>query len=419
MTTDVIIIGAGAAGLMAARELRRAEKNVIVLEASGRVGGRVMTLNDTNAGVPVELGASFVHGEAPETTALLDEARLASFPVLGSHYRSEHGKLSAQGPIWNRMGRVFSYMKSNRKEDRSFDDFLAERPGGARLAEEREFARGFIRGFMAADTSLISEKSLAEQGDPAEGASQARRIVKGYGALIDFVKHDVSSFIRLNHAAKKIIWNRSHVRVIDIYGTAYTAASVIVSVPLAALQDDTIVFEPEIPQFRAAARQLVMGHVAHVNVVVKERFWEDKAENISYVHTPERPFNVWWTQSPLQAPLITGWCGGPPALDLTESESIDETVIKELAHTFGMRRSRAEKLTESIHWNDWSSDRNIRGAYSYVAVGGADAPPVLARSIEGTLIFAGEATDPDTSGTVEGALATGKRAAQQVSRGLR
>jgi monoamine oxidase len=162
-----------------------------------------------------------------------------------------------------------------------------------------------------------------------------------------------------------------------------------------------------------------MGHVAHVNVVVKERFWEDKAENISFVHTPDRAFNVWWTQNPMQAPLITGWCGGPPARDLTGSGSIDDMVIRELARTFGMRRSRAEKLTESIHWNDWSADRNIRGAYSYVGVGGVDAPPVLARSIEGTLIFAGEATDPDTSGTVEGALATGKRAAQQVSRGLR
>ena len=79
-----------------------------------------------------------------------------------------------------------------------------------------------------------------------------------------------------------------------------------------------------------------------------------------------------------------------------------------------MRRSRVEKLAESIHWHDWSQDRNIRGAYSYVGVGGVDAPPVLARAIAGTLFFAGEATDPESSGTVEGALASGKRAARQV-----
>jgi monoamine oxidase len=87
MTSDVIIIGAGAAGLMAARDLHPAGKSVIGLEAADRIGGRAMTVNAPRAGVPVELGASFVHGEAPETTKLLDEARLVSVPVLGDQYR--------------------------------------------------------------------------------------------------------------------------------------------------------------------------------------------------------------------------------------------------------------------------------------------------------------------------------------------
>lgn len=416
MTSDVIIIGAGAAGLMAARELKRAGKTVVVLEASERIGGRTMTLTDTNAGLPVELGASFVHGDAPETTKLLDEARLVTVPVLGRQFRSDHGKLSEQGPIWKRMSRVFKYMNANRKDDRSFQEFLDDRPGGKGLEEERELARGFVQGFNGADTNLISEKSLAEQGDPAEGASEARRIVKGYRALIDHLKHDVSSFIHVNHGAKKIEWSQSHVRVIDIYGTTYSAAAVIITVPLPILQDDVLVFEPDIPELRRAARQLVMGHVAHVNVVVKERFWKDKAEDLSFVHTPTRPFNVWWTQYPLQASLITAWSGGPATLELMESDEIEEVAISEMARVFGMRRSRASSLAESLHYYDWSSDRNYRGAYSYIGVGGSGAPKVLARPIEGTLFFAGEATDPETSSTVEGAIASGKRAARQIIR---
>ena len=79
-TQDVVIVGAGAAGLMAARELVRAGKRVVVLEASHRVGGRVLTLFETRAGMPIELGAEFIHGDAPVTTRLLDEARLATVP---------------------------------------------------------------------------------------------------------------------------------------------------------------------------------------------------------------------------------------------------------------------------------------------------------------------------------------------------
>ena len=100
---DVVVIGAGAAGLMAARELMRAGKRVVVLEGSQRVGGRVLTLFETRAAMPIELGAEFVHGDAPITTRLLDEARLATVPVSGEHVQSDDGQLAPQGPIWARM----------------------------------------------------------------------------------------------------------------------------------------------------------------------------------------------------------------------------------------------------------------------------------------------------------------------------
>src|SRR5215207_2612278 len=153
--TDTLVIGAGAAGLFAARELMRAGLEVIVLEANHRVGGRILTELETRAGIPIELGAEFVHGEAPETTKLLDEARLATVPVLGRHYRSDDGQLAPQGQAWSRMAKVFALMSSRRKSDRSFQEFLDGRPGGARLSAEREMALAFVQGFNGADASLI------------------------------------------------------------------------------------------------------------------------------------------------------------------------------------------------------------------------------------------------------------------------
>jgi monoamine oxidase len=411
---DVIIVGAGAAGLMAARELRRAGREILVLEASPRAGGRVLTLYETNAGVPVELGAEFIHGDAPETRKLLDEARLITVPVLGEHYRSDRGELSDQGAVWKRMKKVFRHLNPDRKTDRSFQDFLDDKPGGRSLANERELARGFVQGFNGADPSLISEKSLAEQGDPTEGAAEANRIVNGYGALIEFLMHDLTDHIRSSVAVTRIVRAESQVTVIDEHEKEHVARAVIITVPLPLLQDNTIILEPDIPAIRKAAHQLVMGHVARVSVVVKERFWEKKVEDLSFVHSPERPFNVWWTQNPLRAPVITGWSGGPPAFELTRGQHVEDIALTELARAFAMKRARLDTLVDSIHTYDWSQDPNVRGAYSYSGVGGAHAARILARAFDDRIYLAGEATESGASATVEGALLSGKRAAKKV-----
>jgi monoamine oxidase len=251
---SVVVVGAGAAGLMAARELHRAGCAIVVLEASERVGGRVHTLSDSAAGIPLELGAEFIHGEAPETNRLLAEAHLVSVPVMGEHYRSERGKLSSQERTWNRMARVFERIDADREQDRSFQEFLDEEPGGQRLKEDRELARGFVQGFYGADPGRISEKSLAQQGDPTEGAAQAARVVHGYAALIAHLHRDLEDIVRLDTVVHRILWDESRVRVFARDGREYSARAAVITVPLPALQDESLVIKPEVPRVRDAAR---------------------------------------------------------------------------------------------------------------------------------------------------------------------
>ena len=416
--TDAIIIGAGAAGLMAARELILAGKTVRVLEASHRIGGRIFTEYDELSGMPIELGAEFVHGEAKETTRLLDEARLPTVSVAGVHHGSEHGRIEPLGGAWNRMSLVFNHLNPRRKHDRPVQEFLDERPGGARLSEERKLARGFVEGFEAADMKLISEKSLAEQGDPTEGATEARRIVRGYGALLEYLLREVEGQVRLDTAARRIVTTDTGVRVIDQRGGQHRARTAILAVPLTALQDESLTLEPDAAAMRRAASQLVMGHAMRVSVVLKERFWKDKVKDLSYLHTPNRQFAVWWTQSPVMSPMLTAWAGGPPATALSHSADVESVVLAEMARAFNMRRSRVDALVESVHTHDWTRDAHIRGAYSYVGVGGVTAPKRLARPISPNVFMAGEAGEPDDGGTVEAAIKSGKRAAGQVLRRL-
>ena len=160
-TFDTLIIGAGAAGLAAARRLREAGQTTLILEARDRIGGRVLTTVDPHTALAIELGAEFVHGEAPRTMRLADAAGLVTVPVLGAHYRADRNNIEPLGDMFKRIGRVFRKMKDDREPDRSFQEFLDEKPGGRKLAMERELARGFAQGFFAADTARISEKSLA------------------------------------------------------------------------------------------------------------------------------------------------------------------------------------------------------------------------------------------------------------------
>jgi monoamine oxidase len=446
-----VIIGAGAAGITAARELDEQGVDVVVLEARERIGGRVWTHRDRVTPAPIELGAEFIHGSAPELEKTLDDARLPTIDVAGQRWIASGGRGKVEGSsgkwrpmddFWEQLYRVMHLMDDGSKRDRSVQEFFDTRPGGRRLAQERRLAKQFIEGFHAADPRLISALALVESGTPGEDMKESRlaRVAGGYSTLIEWMAAPIADRIRLGAIVTAVRWKRGEV-IVDVQHAdgrsrfAVEASAAIVAVPLGVLQappgeTGAIAFDPDLGAAkRDALDHLVSGPAVRVVFHLGERAWASEefakkigAEDVgtlSFLHSMDPDFPVWWTAYPVRAPVIVGWHGGPAALRLSQlpPDQLEARAIASLARHLHTTPQRLRGMVEGVWTHDWVHDPFARGAYSYQRVGGAEAPATLARSLKGTLFFAGEATGTNGgTGTVDGAIATGRRAAKQVLR---
>jgi monoamine oxidase len=435
---DVAIIGAGAAGLAAASTLSSAGLNVCLLEARDRIGGRIHTHHDPATEVPIELGAEFVHGRPRETLNLLRQAVLSIEPVHGERYCFDEGRLHACEYLDDEFDQVLGRLPApGSGPDQSFADFLKSLPGIS--AETRKHVCAYIEGFEAAYPDRISAQALALENrasDEIEGY-RSFRIPNGYRALLSPLAPGKSSDfpIRLNTMVRQIDWRAGRVEITaqDASGEVQLQArKAIVTLPLAVLQarpgeTGTVAFVPELKSKQNALDHLEMGPVIRVVLRFRERFWERiEAESkrgrrslseMSFLHSDDPIFPTWWTTMPREAPILTAWSAGPHCATLASQDhaTIVSRALDTLSQLMHMSRGDLDRLLEAHYLHDWQADPFARGAYSWTKVGGVSAAAELARPLDFTLFFAGEATDSNGhNGTVNGALESGYRAAQEV-----
>jgi monoamine oxidase len=410
---DVLVVGAGVAGLAAARALAAAGRRVLVLEARDRVGGRVETVADARFPVPVELGAEFVHGRPAATWRVLREARLAVVDADGAHWRRgpaglERADFGAEA-VLRRLGEV--------EDDVSFAEFLRRFCPGPELAEARAQAEALVAGFEAADPERISARSLARELGGG-GIDASYRLVEGYGALVRHLRREAEAGgarLALESAVQVVRHGPDGVEIEarrDGRQATFRARRTVITLPLGVLP--TVRFEPALPEKRGAG--LDPGAAVKVVLAFRESFWEDAGlEDAAFLHLPGAAFPTWWTMLPVRAPVLTAWVGGPEAARLAGQppEAVTALALDALSTVFDRRLLDAQLLAARSH--DWLADPFARGAYSHVLVGGADARARLAAPVGDTLFFAGEATDVSgESGTVAGALSSGERAAREA-----
>lgn len=426
MTTapDVAIIGAGMAGLAAARRLADQGLEVLLVEARERVGGRVETVHP-EAALSAELGAEFVHGDPDVTLDLLRAAGTGRERVHDIHHTVRNGLLVEEPRVWARFGKLMSKAPPPSR-DMSARDFLARQ----RLSDhDRRLFENLIEGYYGAPLGEISIASIVEDSSGAIGTDDTAmtRVRGGYGALAHFLLEHIRAKggrIVYGHVVRTIDWSMHRVRIDCQVGdviTSIVAKRAIITLPLGVLAqtgEDAIQFHPNLGGHARAMRGLGMGQVVKPVICLIEPVWRDYIDTpLHFLHAvPGAAFPTFWVRAFDGAFQLTAWAGGPEVnvfADMTR-EAIIVQALGDFGATLRIPLARLESAVDHYHFHDYANDPFSRGAYSFTRVGGSTAASTLATPLGDVLYFAGEATDAEYEGSVAGALRSGYRAADQI-----
>ncbi|HTK20804.1 MAG TPA: NAD(P)/FAD-dependent oxidoreductase [Mucilaginibacter sp.] len=422
---DVIIIGAGAAGLMAAYKLSKAGKQVMVLEARDRVGGRMHTLNDD---LHIELGAEFIHGDLPVTLQLLKEAGIEVISASGEMWHSRDGKFSKNEEQFEHWSLLMGKLNQLDK-DISIGDFLQQEFGDEKYTTLKAWVTRFVSGYDTADPFKASAFALRREWQ-SEDDDEQHRVKGGYGVMINYLvnasKENDAQFY-LNTIAKHIHWTHGQVEVITSDNESFKARQLIIALPLGVLKADeseqaSITISPSVGMCKEAIDQIGFGAVVKVLLQFKTAFWEDQSitgtdlRDMGFILSGEA-IPTWWTQHPSSSTLLTGWLGGPPAerkKNMSNDELLEEG-LQSISRIFNIDIDKLKSDLVASHVVNWTTDPFTLGSYAYDMVESAAARKVLNTPIDHTIYFAGEYLyDGPAMGTVEAALTSGLETAGKI-----
>lgn len=412
---DVVVVGAGAAGIMAAWEMALVGKSVIVLEARDRIGGRIHTLRDKNFHQPVELGAEFIHGNLKMTSLLLEKAGIKRNKVGGDMWKVQDGELTDQSGFienYKDLENKFSKLTGDVPVSVFFENFLQDE----KYEELRFSLKNYVEGYYAADITRASTFALRKELSESDDVQY--RAENGYGTLIEWLCDQCRQkgvLIILSEPVNQVTWKDNEVQV-ETQNKTFTGRKILITVPIGVLQTESIRFSPALQQKMAAARALGFGPVIKTMLQFDEAFWKKDLGNLGFLFS-EAPIPTWWTQYPKDTAMLTGWSGGPHALELKDlsREEIINKALHSLSTIFKVDKEQlSQKLTGALVAN-WVNDPYTIGGYSYDVVNGSEAKSILRQPEADTIFFAGEGLfEGPEIGTVEAALQSGRNTAHQI-----
>lgn len=407
-STDVIVIGAGIAGISAARDLARGGKRVILLEARDRVGGRIHTNRERGT---VEAGAEFIHGENASTWEYVEELGLKT-EIAGPENADSYRLFGEKGGIRRDTDELY-------KRFRMSDDTLAIYDGpDVSIAEyfkknvtDEEAAfykvREIASDIESADPGLLSVRSVVHEDRLSTSGGRNFWIPSGYSDVVTGVSRGLD--IRLRHRVVRIRWTEGKVDVECENGAHFTAARLVFTIPIGVLKRCPPEFLPALPvSFENAVKAIGFGNAS------KMTLWMSGAiPDFHFLATPGA-VGHWWQRKFGAETVIVGFAGGllADALVRLGEKAAIQAGIDDLAD--GLGGAVRHMIVHARHFT-WSDDPYSYGSYSFPTVGMEDTRDVLQKPIENTIFYCGEATNTrGHPGMVHGALEEGKRVAREI-----
>lgn len=416
-TRSVLIVGAGMAGLSAARSLADAGWPVRLIEARDRIGGRVYTNRDW--GAPLEMGASWIHGTT--NNPLTDLARRAQARHVPTDY---HGwtKLAVDPrlPSLDYHPRHWRTFVDQARDDADGGSLGAAVHAAATDAELSESDRAQLAFFVAteiedeyaAGADQLSAKTF-DKGDYCGGDQDV--ITTGYDALPRLLAEGLQ--IVLNSPVTAIA-RRDRSVVVRTKDRSFEGPAAIVTVPLGVLKSGAIAFDPPLPDGHAhAIDALGFGVLSKSYFRFSRRTWD--AENAFYLYLGHEPgaWSQWFTLPGASGPIVLAFNAGDRgrAVESSSPRDLMAGALPIARQLFGDDIAPVEVATST-----WTTDPYARGAYSFHAPGsGLDDRRQLQQPIDDRLYLAGEAVGVDNPATVTGAVLSGRYAAGQLMRRVR
>jgi monoamine oxidase len=419
----IIIIGAGASGLMAAVTLLEENRAVTIVEARDRIGGRIHTCFGKFS-LPVEAGAEFMHGQQPLTKKLAGDAGSDLVLLSGNRFRLSDGVLN-RGDFFDEHWEDLTNELARLEQDTDLGSFLEKHFKDDKYKDLRKNVRAFVEGYDAADLHRVSAMALGEEWSESDDEHQYH-LRGGYGKLMLHLEKKIRSLggtISLSSPVSGIDWAAGNVKV-HTDKQVLNGDKLIITVPLGVLQKGAITFNPALPAHQEAFNKMGFGGVIKFFLEFKTAFWQDRIarpfKDAAFIFS-DAAVPTWWSQLPDRTPLLTGWLGGPGIRYINhEPEALYKNAIQSLQYIFQTGASAIQDQVCQWHVTDWSVDQFAYGAYAYPTVEGRKSNEFITQPVRETIYFAGEAFyNGPAMGTVEAALVSGKEVAGEVVQSFR